>query len=110
MNKKIKFCYGGVNYTLEYDRKAIEIMEANGLEIDAIKSKPASTISILWQGAFLKNHKKEKSEKIQEIYDNMGNKSELNAYLSEMAVETYTSLLGDDEDRDNSKNIDWKMS
>jgi len=110
MNKKIEFDYKGVKYTLEYDRKAIEIMENNGLKIDEIKSKPASMISILWQGAFLKNHKKEKIEKIQEIYENIGNKSELNSCLSEMAIETYSVLLGDNEDEDNSKNIDWKMS
>ena len=66
-------------------------------------------VSILWQGAFLKNHKKEKPSKIQEIYDNMKNKSDLNTYLSEMVFETYAVLLGDDEE-DDSKNIEWKMS
>jgi len=109
MNKKIEFSYEGVDYTLEYDRKAIEIMEANGLELDSVRSKPASMVSILWQGAFLKNHKKEKPSKIQEIYDNMKNKSDLNTYLSEMVFETYAVLLGDDEE-DDSKNIEWKMS
>jgi len=109
MNKKIEFSYKGVDYTLEYDRKAIEIMEANGLELDSVRSKPASMVSILWQGAFLKNHKKEKPSKIQEIYDNMKNKSDLNTYLSEMVFETYAVLLGDDEE-DDSKNIEWKMS
>lgn len=108
MNKKIEFNYEGVDYTLEYDRKAIELMEANGLQMDAVRSKPASMISILWQGAFLKNHRKETPAKIQQIYDNIKNKSDLNAALSEMVFETYTVLLGDGED--DSKNIDWKMS
>ena len=109
MNKKIEFSYKDEDYTLEYDRNSVRVMEANGLEINAIKSKPASMIEILWQGAFLKNHKKIKAEKVMEIYNNMSNKSDLNAALSEMIYETYESLLGDSEE-DNSKNIEWKKS
>ena len=110
MNKKIEFSYEGKDYTLEYDRKAIKVMEANGLKINEIESQPFSMIEILWQGAFFKNHKNEKSEKIQEIYDNISNKSELNAGLISMFSETYTSLIGDSESTDNSKNIEWKMA
>lgn len=109
MNKKLEFNYNGKDYTLEYDRKAIKIMEANGLKIDAITSQPISMIEILWQGAFLKNHKSEKSEKILEIYDSMKNKSDLNAALVSMFSETYTALIGDNEE-DDSKNIEWKMA
>ena len=111
MNKKIEFTYEGVDYTLEYNREAIKYMEAKGLDIEQITSKPLTMIELLWQGAFLKNHRKEKVDKIQEIYGNIGNKSELNAALSEMFLETYSALIGDsDEADDNSKNISWKMS
>lgn len=110
MNKKIEFSYKDNDYVLEYDRKSIEIMENNGLDLYAVKSKPASMISILWQGAFLKNHRKEKIERIQEIYNNISNKSDLNATLTEMVYETYSALFGDGDGENDSKNIDWKMS
>lgn len=110
MNKKIEFNYEGKDYTLEYDRKSVKIMEANGLEIKRIEEQPFSMIEILWQGAFFKNHKNEKAEKITEIYDNIPNKSELNAALVSMFSETYTSLIGDSDSQDNSKKVEWKMA
>lgn len=109
MNKKIEFSYKDTNYTLEYDRKSVEMMEANGLELELVRSKPASMVSILWQGAFFKNHKKEKTARIEEIYNNISNKSDLHTALCEMIYETYTVLLGDNEE-DDSKKIEWKMS
>lgn len=110
MNKKIEFNYEGKDYTLEYDRKSIKVMEANGLKIKEIEDQPLSMIEILWQGAFLKNHKNEKADKIQEIYEKISNKSDLNAGLISMFTETYTSLIGDSEETDDSKNIEWKMA
>jgi hypothetical protein len=110
MNKKIEFNYEGKDYTLEYDRKAIQLMEGNGLEITKIEDKPYSSIQILWQGAFLKNHKNEKTETIEEIYKRIPNKSELNKGVISMFNETYYSLIGDSEGEDNSKNIEWKMA
>lgn len=110
MNKKIEFNYDGVDYTLEYNRDAIIYMEKQGLDIHQIDTKPLTMLSILWQGAFLKNHRREKTEKIEEIYANIPNKSDLNAALSEMYIETYSILIADNEENDNSKNIQWKMS
>lgn len=110
MNKKIEFNYEGKDYTLEYDRKAIKIMEANGLEIKKIEDQPFSMTEILWQGAFLKNHKHEKPETIQKIYEKIKDKSDLNAGLISMLSETYTSIMGDSEEDDETKKIEWKMS
>lgn len=110
MNKKIEFNYEGKDYTLEYDRKSIMVMEKNGLRVNEIESQPLSMIEILWQGAFLKNHKNEKADKITDIYEHISNKSDLNAGLISMFTETYTSLIGDAENQDDSKNIEWKMA
>ncbi len=109
MNKKIEFSYDGVDYTLEYNRDAILYMEAEGLDVKQIETKPLTMISILWRGAFLKNHKREKLEKMQEIYDNIPNKTELAAALSEMYIETYSIFITDSDESDDSKNIQWKM-
>lgn len=111
MNKKIEFTYDGVDYTLEYDRAAVKVMEREGFDIKLLQSKPLTMIDILWQGAFLKNHKKEKLETINKIYDEIPNKSDLNAALTEMFIETYSILIGDSEETDdNSKKFEWKMS
>jgi len=110
MSKKIELTYDGVDYTLEYNRDAVKYMERNGLNISEIESKPLTMVDILWQGAFYKNHKKEKVETIEKIYDSIKNKSDLNAALSEMFIETYSILIGDSDEEDNSKNIEWKMS
>lgn len=110
MNKKIEFTYDGTDYTLEYNREAIRFMEKKGLNVSEVDEKPLTMVEILWQGAFLKNHRKEKLEKIEEIYDSIGNKSELNAALSEMFIEAYSILIGDSEETDDSKKIEWKMS
>ena len=109
MNKKIEFSYDGKDYSLEYDRKAIKIMEANGFKYKDLETCPLSMTELLWQGAFLKNHKSAKNDKIMEIYDKIPNKSELNANLITMFTETYTSLIGDSEENDESKNVEWKM-
>lgn len=109
MNKKIEFSYDGKDYTLEYDRKSVRVMEANGLRINEIATQPYSMLEILWTGAFLKNHKNENNEKILDIYKHIKNKEELNAGLVSMFNETYTSLIGND-DSDESKNIEWKMN
>lgn len=111
MNKKIELSYEGVDYTLEYNREAVEFMEANGLRIKEIQEKPVSMVGILWKGAFYKNHSNEKLEKIQEIYEHIPKRAELNAALSAMFYETYAVLIGNsDEKEENSKNIEWKMS
>lgn len=110
MNQKIEFSYKGNDYTLEYDRNSVRVMEANGLRINEIETQPYSMITILWQGAFLKNHRKEKGELIQEMYDKMPNRAKLNAALIAMFNETYASLIGDAEEDETSKNIEWKMN
>lgn len=109
MNSKIEFNYEGKDYTLEYDRKSIKIMEANGFKYKDLDNCPLSMIEMLWQGAFLKNHKNERSDIITTIYEKIQNKTDLNAGLISMFTETYTSLIGDSEENDNSKNIEWKM-
>lgn len=110
MNKKIEFTFDGVDYTLEYNRDAIIFMEKKGFNISELESKPLTMIEILWQGAFWKNHRKEKADTIEKIYESISNKSELNAALSEMFIEAYSVLIGDSEETDETKNIVWKMS
>ena len=40
MSKKIEFNYNGKEYTLEYNREAIMVMEKAGFSLDAYVQKP----------------------------------------------------------------------
>ena len=107
MNKKIEFDYDGEHYVLEYDRASINYMEAKGFVLEQFQSKPSTMLGLAWEGAFVKNHKKEKVGKVNELFDLIGNRDELYPALSEMIEETYKFILEGDE---NSKKIEWKIS
>ena len=109
MNKKIEFEYDGKNYTLEYDRKSIKYMEANGFSIMEAQKKIISSIDIMWEGAFYKNHKNEKKSHIEEMYKYLENKEELNDALMEMIRETY-EFEASGGNVDDSKKVEWKMA
>ena len=110
MNKKIELSYKGVDYTLEYNRDAILYMEKNGLVASEIVDKPLTSVNLLWKGAFYKNHKKADKEIIDEIYEGIKDKTALTEALSQMYLEAYSILIGDSNDEDDSKKIEWKMS
>ena len=107
MNTKIELEYDGKSYTLEYDRMGVKMLENNNFNMDEFMSKPITNIDLAFQGAFLKNHAKEKLSVINDIYDSCPNKTELIASLQQMITETYDSLLSDPEDN-TSKKATWK--
>lgn len=105
MAKTIKFTYNDKQYTLEYTRKSIEIMERQGLKISEISDKPMTTLPQLFAGAFLAHHKFEKREVIDEIYSKMTNRDELLHTLIEMYNEPINKLM--DEPDENAGNVKW---
>ena len=107
MNTKIELEYDGKSYTLEYDRMGVKMLENNNFNMDDFLNKPITNIDLAFQGAFLKNHSKEKLSVINEIYDSCPNKTELIASLQQMITETYDSLLSDPEGNA-SKKATWK--
>lgn len=109
MNKKIEFQYEGKNYCLEYDRTSIQYMESIGFDLNSIGKMPATMVEIMFQGAFLKNHKKLTRDRIKEIYESLNNKTELMNALIEMVSETYNSMFDTDEEEVDSKNQNWKI-
>lgn len=105
--KQLKFTFEGKDYTLEFTRKTVEQMERNGFVTKDVTEKPMSTLPALFAGAFLANHRYEKKERVDKIFENMGNKSELIAKLVEMYNETITTLLDEPAD---GKNVEWTTS
>ena len=107
MNTKIELTYQGVNYTLEYTRQSVAVLEANGCKIVEILDKPMTNIELMFNTAFLQNHPRVQISTVKEIYEHCPDKTGLVATLKKMIDETYESLLADPEESD-SGNATWK--
>lgn len=107
-NTTIKFNYDGVDYTLEYDRESVKILENAGFKLDDFLDKPMTNIELAFAGAFLKHHKKTSQTTIDDIYKHMGDKTKLIQTLTKMIQETYDALLDDPENGDEG-NVNWEV-
>ena len=107
MSKKIEFNYQGKDYTLEYNRKAVEFMERQGFVISELAEKPMLMLPMAFEGLFFKNHKNTQGKVIDEIYDKFKDKQALIQTIAEMLNETYNTLQDDPEEQEG--NIDWKV-
>lgn len=106
---KINLTYGKTEYTLEYSRQSVKTMENQGFVLEELTTKPANMIPLLFAGAFIKNHSGKggvKRKVIDEIFDNIENKTDLLEVLMEMYAETLSSLT---EDNQGEGNVSWAM-
>lgn len=108
MAKTININFEGVDYTLEYTRKSIEIMERNGFKIQDLMDKPVTTFPALFKGAFLAHHKFVKQETVDKILSRLKNKDELVNRLAEMYNEPILAMMDDSEDAEG--NLEWGTS
>lgn len=109
MGNTIRIEFEGNKYTLEYNRETISFMErARGFNLEEIGSKPATMIPILFEGAFLKNHKHLKADIPKKIFAKISNKQELHEKLLSMYVEALECLY-DTEDGDEG-NVTWEAN
>lgn len=108
MAKQIRFEYDGKEYTLEFTRKSIEIMERQGFIASDIADKPMTTLPALFAGAFLAHHRYVKKELVDEIYSKMTNKQDLLSKLAEMYNEPIQALMEEPEDA--VGNVKWEAS
>ena len=103
MAKQLTFNYNGKDYTLEFTRATVRMMEADGFVANDIESKPMTVLPDLFRGAFLAHHRFEKRPVIDEIYTHMTNKPLLIEKLAEMYNEPISSLL----DEPAEGNVEW---
>ena len=103
---KINLTYGKTEYTLEYSRQSVKTMESQGFVLAELTSKPMTMIPMLFSGAFIKNHRGMKRNLIDEIFDNIENKTGLMEALMEMYAETLSSLT---EGTAGEGNVSWAM-
>ena len=104
---KINLTHKDKEYSLEYSRQSVRTMEQQGFVLDELTSKPMTMIPMLFQGAFIKNHKGIKRSLIDEIYKGIGNRLELMEALMEMYAETLSSLM--DDDAEAAGNVSWAL-
>lgn len=103
---KINLNYNKTEYTLEYSRQSVKTMESQGFVLDDVSSKPATMLPMLFEGAFIKNHRGMKRKLVDEIYDAIGDKTALMQALMEMYAETLSSLV---EDKEDAGNVQWAV-
>ena len=103
MAKQLTFNYNGKDYTLEFTRATVRMMEADGFVANDIESKPMTVLPDLFRGAFLAHHRFEKRPVIDDIYAHMTNKPVLIERLAEMYNEPISSLL----DEPAEGNVEW---
>lgn len=106
-NREIKFEYEGIEYRLGFTRATIKIMESNGFMLEKVSNFPNTYMPLLFEGAFLLHHKKEKVEKIREIYKHIEDKSGLITTLINIYQEATATLLEEPEEGD-TKKVSWK--
>ena len=109
MAKTIKIPYGGKNYTLEYTRKTVSMMEKQGFKIGGLTEQMATMVPLLFNGAFYANHEKVKNETKDTIWNSLKSREKLTTALAEMYYDTYATLLGNEEDEADEGNSGWEV-
>lgn len=107
MAKRYKFTYKDTQYTLEYNRASVQVLEKQGFRLDQIEAQPLTMVTLLFAGAFLMHHKNVNPKLIEDIFRKFKNRGELIANLVEMYQEPLVALF--DEPEDDEGNIQGEM-
>ena len=102
---KINLTYNKKDYILEYNRQSVKTMESQGFVLEELTTKPVTMIPLLFQGAFIKNHRGIKRNLMDEIFEELGDKTALLEALMEMYAETLGTLT----DSNGEGNATWAM-
>ena len=89
---KINLTYDKKEYILEYNRQSVKTMESQGFVLEELTAKPMTMIPLLFNGAFIKNHRGIKRNLMDEIFEEIGDKTALREALMEMYAETLSTL------------------
>ena len=87
----------GNEFSLEYTRETVATMEGLGFRLRDFTETPMIMLPLAFKGAFLKNHKGIKQNKIDSLFNGIKNKSQLIEALADMLVDTYQTLSDEDE-------------
>jgi hypothetical protein len=115
MSTKITISYKKCNYDLEFSRTTAGQIEDQGFILEQLTEKPVKMIPLLFYGAFLKHNRGIKRSLVDEIFDNLVNKSGedgengIIGVLAEMYAETVQSLT-DTKPVDEGNLAVWKVT
>lgn len=107
MAKQITFTYDGKDYTLEFTRRTVQMLEDEGFDPREVESKPMSRLPQLFAGAFKAHHRFVSQDTIDEIYSTLPNKSALMSRLGEMYSEPLNALL---EEPTEEGKVNWTVT
>lgn len=102
----VKDSYGNA-YTLEFTRDTVMQMERNGFKLDNPGAMPMTTIKMMWDGAFLANHKNTKPDTIDAIFAGQKDKAGLVEKLAELYQEPFETLMEDPEEGNAMWETNW---
>jgi len=108
MSKTLTFTYKDNEYTLEFTKETVKMMEKRGFRANSFEDTPMTTLPDLFAGAFLAHHRYIKKDIVDEIYQHFTHKSELIGKLAEMYNEPLLGLM--EEPEEDEGNIDWTTS
>ena len=116
MSTAITVTYLDKDYTLEYTRQSVKVMEQQGFVLDQVGKQPLTMVPLLVYGAFAKHHKGIKRSLMDEIYesipDKIGEDGE-NGFIQvllEMYADTVNTLTGNgNNDGDKGNRATWKV-
>lgn len=97
----------GIKYTLAFTRDSVKRLEQTGFIADDILKKPLVMFPLLFNGAFLANHKSVKSDVTDNLFKRISNKEELFEKLVDMYTEVYESMFDDTVEEGN---VTWGAS
>lgn len=103
---KINLTYDKKEYVLEFNRQSVKTMEGQGFVLEELTAKPMTMIPLLFQGAFIKNHRGIKRSLMDEIFEEIGDKTALMEALMEMYAETLSTLT----ENNGEGNATWAMT
>lgn len=106
--KQLFLTYEDKRYTLEYNRDSIRRMERQGLRIDDSDGMPMTTVTSLFNGAFIMHHKNVDPKTLDAIYDTIPNKEAFLEKLTQMYSDPMLALVSEPED--NMGNTTWEAS
>ncbi len=106
--KPIRFEHDGKKYTLNYTLDTAASANADGFVLEELGSKPAQMIPKLVYWSFVNAHKGISRKKVEAIYAEMKNKTDLINALTERYVEAVEALLDRDDGKDTG-NVEWTV-
>jgi hypothetical protein len=106
MEKKMTLKFENKEFTLEFTRATVSIMERNGFNVNEAMEKPMTVLPRLFAGAFLSKHKFVKQDELDKIFVRIEDKEGFLGKLIEMYGEPIESLLAEPETKEG--NATWE--